>query len=121
MNREIKFRAWCTHWKIWGEVDFDVFLENTDSNQKGILEVTHHGKIILMQYTGFKDKNGKEIYEGDLLAWEDRCNPIIYQEKYGWFGWDATRYAGVVFPLGQLFVEEFEVTGNIYENPDLLV
>lgn len=115
MNREIKFRAWCTHWKIWGEVDFDVFLENTDSNQKGILEVTHHGKIILMQYTGLKDKDGKEIFEGDIVHSEvGFSGQVIFH--HGCFGIKGG--AGI----SMLWMNEpLTVIGNIYENPDLLV
>jgi uncharacterized phage protein (TIGR01671 family) len=89
----------------------------------------------LIQYTGLKDKNGKEIYEGDILkepdcvyngtcaertylvSWnEDRfCFDIKSKITDG--GWSPARYVSCSFARQLL---KMEVTGNIYENPELL-
>jgi YopX protein/Resolvase, N terminal domain len=67
MNREIKFRAWHKQVKALKPVEW--------INLKGdLLKVPFYGNwakssCVLMQYTGLKDKNGKEIYEGDIVKW----------------------------------------------------
>lgn len=123
--REIKFRAW------FGEehkmIPFDelhIELENGeytvwysldgDSIQDGLCVEDFN----IMQYTGLKDKNGKEIYEGDIITCS---NGIAYQYEvefvFGCFlGHDkATGFSKKLYDMRDL-----EVAGNIYENPDLL-
>lgn len=77
-------------------------------------------EIELMQYTGVNDKNGKEIYTGFLVKWGLRTYKICFD--CGFYMHDLSRI-NPEYPITKEFKEapeEFEVIGNIYENPELL-
>ena len=82
-------------------------------------------KIELMQSTGLKDKNGKEIFEGDVVTngWKRQVVTFGTQEVEEDFG-SIRIYRGFNLYLGggypNAIMSEFEVVGNIYENPELL-
>jgi len=74
----------------------------------------------LMQYTGLKDENGKEIYEGDLVTNLSRNHnqphPIVFS-----MGKFLAEYGGLQYDFGnEIDIERIEVIGNIYENPELV-
>jgi uncharacterized phage protein (TIGR01671 family) len=83
----------------------------------------------VMQFTGLKDKNGKEIYEGDIYRWvswnkAERIGVVEYEIG---FGGDGETWAGFGFPSDITRLDnddepwrDVEVIGNIYENPELL-
>ncbi len=118
--REIKFRAWDKQNRrmfIPVEIIFD---EETGKR----LDVRESGGLsdnwrdaYLMQFTGLKDKNGKEIYEGDIVLMGE--NGSTY--KVEWFGEDA-RFVLMIDNKPNLIPEAkwLKVIGNIYENLELL-
>ena len=129
--RKIKFRAWITEAKQMIEhniIDFNDFLHKT--NLDGSINPSYCGDDdILMQFTGLYDKNGKEIYEGDILTvGENLICEIIYignnSDDYG-DEINCAFHAKVfkhdkIIPLDGYLKKYCEVIGNIYENHDLL-
>lgn len=115
--REIKFRAW----------DVKENKMKGDAHAKFYLEQGWDGKDkIIMQYTGLKDKNGKEIYEGDIVTFCDvkgSVGHVWWQHNAAYFAIDWSH--GEVMNGGNLNPEikhhlELEIIGNTYENKELL-
>ena len=75
-----------------------------------------------MQFTGLTDKNGKEIYEGDILkdSWE--CVHEVYYSEDAQWSTHLHKHPKHIFPARYLHCAymQWEVIGNIYENPELL-
>nr|WP_314378142.1 YopX family protein [uncultured Campylobacter sp.]DAP00318.1 MAG TPA: YopX protein [Caudoviricetes sp.]DAR78050.1 MAG TPA: YopX protein [Caudoviricetes sp.] len=77
-------------------------------------------EIELIQYTGVNDKNGKEIYTGFLVKWGLRTYKICFD--CGFYMHDLSRI-NPEYSITKEFKEapeEFEIVGNIYENPEIL-
>ena len=133
--RVVKFRAWDKEIeKIYPVLEID-FVEEWVSMYSKIAGRHYNwlNNLVLMQYTGMQDKNGIEIYEGDIL--ELRANPFnktrdLFQVffKDGGFRDEWNNYIGQYLPPdirnrqgGRVRLNEAcEVVGNIYENPKLL-
>ena len=114
--REIKFRAWDKFMKfMWGtDVCYQGHLATFFKEYQDAVD--GENEPILMQYTGLKDKNGKEIYEGDIVKkeWIEFTNKE-HREQIVDVQWITNGY-GAIFHEP----EKLEVIGNIYENPGLL-
>ena len=75
-------------------------------------------KVNLMQYTGLKDKNGKEIYEGDIIKYTQHYfNTPMIKYKTKIVEWKYDKWGVYETNAGE---SDIEVIGNIYENPELL-
>ena len=109
--REIKFRVWDKNKKqMFYPDDFGnkIKLPGEDVNKK---------YSIYMQYTGLKDKNDKEIYEGDIIEFNNKLKLIVYWDNGGFALKNLTNTAEI--PLVDI-IRPIKVLGNIYENPELL-
>lgn len=72
------------------------------------------------QYTGLKDINGNRIFEGDILAHEDKSvkfGVVEFDEEYAIFDMEV---GGIPFVFSDIDTEEYEIIGNIYDNPELI-
>jgi len=128
--REIKFRAWDTKKGCW--TDTSSLGIRLDGLAIGLDEgfLRHNpADVIMMQYTGLKDKNGKEVYEGDIIeSLEEKRDSVRKGERgkvvYCDYGFCAESLPpddwDVMSPSFSINVGPIKVIGNIYENPELL-
>ena len=125
--REIKFRAWSRFEDDNGN-DMWAMDEHVAVSLNGkamTIDGLELDDSILMQYTGLKDKNGVDIYEGDILRHPDfdyNENSIeVVKFNYGCFSpFDSDSVGYQLASNEQKFCSELEVIGNIHENPELL-
>ena len=123
--REIKFRAWDKDQKGWVKYsitdNIPIFCHNTTrwrADKKG-------ERFTLCQYTGLKDKNNREIYEGDVIkaiSFARWGGVAKYSDENQAFIFDDLdkKYRGKSTVFMNQFDDGFEILGNIYENPKLL-
>lgn len=126
MNREIKFRAWHKDLKKMfkiGQITLEKGTWNFEPNDRDFIgmSIPSQPSFVLMQYTGLHDKNGKEIYEGDILK--------VYYKGMSGVGYveydnDYCEYKIIIntdkdyFSLWKSI--DLEKIGNKYDNPELL-
>lgn len=126
-----KFRAWMPSLQWMCEVTAILFDEKsidvykTDDTGRVTEMNVRQNEAVLMQSTGIKDKNGTEIFEGDVVTngWKRQAVTFGTQEIEEDFG-SVSIYRGFNLYLGggypNAVMSTFEVIGNIYENPGLL-
>jgi uncharacterized phage protein (TIGR01671 family) len=120
--REIKF-------KFFNKIKKEMWLiESINWQTKEISNGSHIANIddgVLFQFTGLKDKNGKEIFENDIVCWtfnDKQKNQIVFHE--GCFG--HLNFTGInkehseFIPINKVRAEYMIVCSNIYQNPELL-
>jgi uncharacterized phage protein (TIGR01671 family) len=138
MKREIKFRAWDKRAECMGIVNsihFGYSLQrpyvpidhvecrssvSINLSVKPVNYTVFNSELKLMQFTGLKDKNGKEIYEGDIVLYGNDTdpNPVIFDNQMFCVPVGTGVHKTHLHIMGG--ENKWEVIGNIYENPKLL-
>ena len=141
MNRTIKFRVWNKARNKWEHGPHEnPSLDGVNLFGECILlggfvnvPMNELGSLVALQYTGLKDKNGREIFEGDIVKHSNE-DPTVYKlpaevsigeysthcGEFKHFGVRAKRLdISTYFGLFE-DCEKFEVVGNVFENPELL-
>lgn len=122
MTRELKFRAWNRN------IEPGEMLEPKTLQQFAAATLTEVNEkwpnIDLMQFTGKKDKNGKEIYEGDFIKENFENNFGSFQEGIGLIMWceNCSAFHARINGDGEGFVigSDCEVIGNVHQNPEFI-
>lgn len=130
MNRTIKFRGKRLdndEW-VYGYYVEDGFINICSHNEDDFLQYNIVDPDTVGQFTGLLDRNGKEIYEGDILQWTEnghKSNPMEVVVKYGAFGYLYYGFHSLVGNTNFTFYlkgtdSRFEIIGNIHDNPELM-
>lgn len=134
MNRQIKFRCWDKDNKTMSNVNTLLLSTNELDHEGNLGEPKSIDHFKLMQFTGQLDKDGEEIYEGDVVSWykedqEEMLGVIEFEQQAGQF-WVKQKKGktNLYSPMRASFSDgktysnnSLEVLGNIYEDEYLLI
>lgn len=132
MERKLKFRVWTGNGMEYSVVvgEYGVFyvnpengtgLDPKDSASLTPCNTKYPDDIPVMQFTGLVDKNGREIYEGDIVKDKYKSiGSVIYHTPYAGFASMIDREEWINTIQLDQGRNKFEVIGNVYENPDLI-
>lgn len=119
MTRIIKFR-------YWDELHKEM-MDWSDLKRQKFIEFLENAEPPIMQFTGLLDKNGKEIFEGDIVKFRDIDNslpeeilPVIWDEKACGFVCRDSQHSKGIDMASSYDTISGEIIGNVYENPELL-
>lgn len=129
--RAIKFRAWAEDWNTHKyQMFYDVQCAyDTVSNKGNVMphdQWTNFSELLdekgttVMQFTGLLDRNGKEIYEGDILSYEFKNPKANYIQEMEWEEAITECCQSSANGYVSKNVENARIIGNLYENPELL-
>jgi len=129
MSREIKFRVWDnqkSNWANRNDIDYANVLD-FPVHDYFLLDQKERNRWEFMQYTGLKDKHGKEIYIGDIISYNDYSGPIPITpgakipKTISTVEAPENMFKGIQLKgNGYSEPKDIEIIGNIYENPELL-
>ena len=121
MNGEKVPSNWVYGGICQGKCDFSIIYGSMDMELEQPTEKRLVYTDTIGQYTGLTDKNGKKIFEGDIVKYGDTINKVVFEQRNG------TAYFGVVMDDTETWsfchltsAEGMEVIGNIHDNPELL-
>jgi len=127
--REIKYRAWDKKAREMyqvnelgvGSASYEQYAVNVYQQPETGFSKFYPGVVLVMQYTGYKDRNETEIYEGDILKYENPKYPNHKPYVIKWSdddcGFECVNSENFMLPS---VWGEMEIIGNIYDNPELL-
>ena len=127
MEREIKFRAWLKEEKRM--IVDEQYLVPLWVTNKGILrllpnfeenyyEICNGSDYVIMQFTGLYDRNGKEIYEGDIVKKGDTITVCKWNSTHSCFAFYTI--GGFYLNYSKYNQKSIKIIGNIYDNPELI-